>query len=567
MANASYQALARKWRPRTFQELVGQEHVVQTLSHALDNGRLHHAFLFTGTRGVGKTTIARIFAKSLNCEQGVSATPCGVCSACREIDEGRFVDLLEVDAASRTGVDDTRDLLDNVQYAPARGRYKVYLIDEVHMFSRSSFNALLKTLEEPPPHVKFLLATTDPQRLPVTVLSRCLQFPLKRLPLGLIRERLIHILAEEQIPYEDTAITLIARAGDGSLRDALSLLDQAVAFGGGQVALAQVEQMLGTLDRGRVVALLETLIAGDGATLLQQVAALDELAPDYEAVLAALLSLLQQLALQQIVPDADPGEDYDPAVLARLAALVAPEDVQLFYQIALLGRRDLPLAPDLRGGFEMVLLRMLCFRPGDDGTEPALPTSPQPPTQRRPTVPSAGEPPVRSAAAALAALKKGPDKPPESRAPAVPTPETQESNASTAPVPMAANDTGEAEWHTVVERLDTAGLALELARHAVLQRREGSTLYLSVEAGFAARPRSAEERLQAALEAYYGCPLQLVFETATDTVATPARRHSEAQAERRAVAVRTIHEDPNVQTLMAVFDAQVQEDSIAPLDD
>ena len=360
----SYQVLARKWRPRTFHELVGQEHVVRALSNALDQQRLHHAFLFTGTRGVGKTTIARIFAKSLNCETGVSATPCGQCAACQEIDTGRFVDLIEVDAASRTKVEDTRELLENVQYAPSRGRFKVYLIDEVHMLSAHSFNALLKTLEEPPPHVKFLLATTDPQKLPVTVLSRCLQFNLKRLPVGMITDYLEQVLAREEIPSEPTAIRRIARAGEGSMRDALSLLDQAIAFGGGRVEATAVEAMLGGIDQGRVMRLLQALAASDAPALMQQVADLDELAPDYEAVLADLLSLLQRVALVQVVPEAGSDEDWgDPEEVQGLAQSLSPEDVQLFYQIALLGRRDLPLMPDPRGGFEMVLLRMLCFQP------------------------------------------------------------------------------------------------------------------------------------------------------------------------------------------------------------
>ena len=349
----SYLVLARKWRPRSFAELVGQEHVVRALTNALDSGRVHHAFLFTGTRGVGKTTIARILAKALNCETGVKAQPCGVCSACREIDEGRFVDLIEVDAASRTKVEDTREMLENVQYAPSRGRYKVYLIDEVHMLSGHSFNALLKTLEEPPPHVKFLLATTDPQKLPVTVLSRCLQFHLKRLPAALITERMGTILAAESVPFEPTALPLLARAADGSLRDALSLLDQALVFGAGKVIETDVRSMLGTIDRGHVARLIECLAAGDAAALIAVLAALDEQAPDYDQVLAELAALLERLALVQLVPDSGADGGFDPELLATLAPRFAAEDLQLYYQIALLGRRDLDLAPDARVGFEM----------------------------------------------------------------------------------------------------------------------------------------------------------------------------------------------------------------------
>ncbi|MBM3272932.1 DNA polymerase III subunit gamma/tau, partial [Candidatus Kaiserbacteria bacterium] len=367
----SYLVLARKWRPRSFAELVGQEHVQQALINALDSGRIHHAFLFTGTRGVGKTTIARILARSLNCEQGVSSRPCGACAACREIDEGRFVDLIEVDAASRTKVDDTRELLDNVQYAPTRGRYKVYLIDEVHMLSSHSFNALLKTLEEPPPHVKFLLATTDPQKLPVTVLSRCLQFNLKRLPAELIAGRLQQILAAEEVAAEPGAITLLARAADGSLRDGLSLLDQMLAFGGGRVTEADTRRLLGTVDRAHVVRIVDCLAQGDAHGVLEAVAAVDEFAPDYAALLDELATVLQKVALRQVLPDLPDDEVWSGELLARLATAMSPEDVQLCYQIAILGRRDLPLAPGPRLGVEMTLLRMLAFRPEGAGQRAA----------------------------------------------------------------------------------------------------------------------------------------------------------------------------------------------------
>jgi len=331
----SYRVLARKWRPRSFAELAGQEHVVKALVHALDSGRLHHAFLFSGTRGVGKTTIARLVAKSLNCETGVSSRPCGKCAACVEIDEGRFVDLIEVDAASRTKVDDTRELLDNVQYAPTSGAYKVYLIDEVHMLSNHSFNALLKTLEEPPPHVKFLLATTEPQKLPVTVLSRCLQFNLKRLPQALIVERLRHILVAEAIEFEPAALTLIARAAEGSMRDALSLADQVIAFGAGRVAEEPTREMLGTVDRGHIVRLLERLAAGDARGLLEEVATLAERAPDFAQALGELASLVQKVALTQAIADGPEDELYAVETLQRLAAAIGAEDLQLYYQIAL----------------------------------------------------------------------------------------------------------------------------------------------------------------------------------------------------------------------------------------
>ncbi len=350
--------------------MVGQTHVLKALINALDNQRLHHAYLFTGTRGVGKTTIARIIAKCLNCETGVSSTPCGQCSVCREIDEGRFVDLIEVDAASRTKVEDTRELLDNVQYAPSRGRYKVYLIDEVHMLSSHSFNALLKTLEEPPPHVKFLLATTDPQKLPVTILSRCLQFSLKNMPPERVVEHLTHVLGVENVPFEEDALWLLGRAADGSMRDAMSLTDQAIAFGEGKVLAADVRAMLGTLDHGQVYGVLQALLEGDARALLEAVRHLAEQGPDWAGVLAEMLNVLHRVAIAQALPEAvDNGQGDRDRVLALAQALPA-EDVQFYYQMGLIGRRDLPLAPDPRSGFEMVLLRMLAFRPADTGDAP-----------------------------------------------------------------------------------------------------------------------------------------------------------------------------------------------------
>ncbi|MEB3898865.1 DNA polymerase III subunit gamma/tau [Pseudomonas putida] len=370
----SYQVLARKWRPRSFREMVGQTHVLKALINALDNQRLHHAYLFTGTRGVGKTTIARIIAKCLNCETGITSTPCGTCSVCREIDEGRFVDLIEIDAASRTKVEDTRELLDNVQYAPSRGRFKVYLIDEVHMLSTHSFNALLKTLEEPPPYVKFILATTDPQKLPATILSRCLQFSLKNMSPERVVEHLSHVLGAENVPFEEDALWLLGRAADGSMRDAMSLTDQAIAFGEGKVLAADVRAMLGTLDHGQVYGVLQALLEGDARALLEAVRNLAEQGPDWNGVLAEMLNVLHRVAIAQALPEAvDNGQGDRDRVLALASALPA-EDVQFYYQMGLIGRRDLPLAPDPRGGFEMVLLRMLAFRPADadDAPKPVL---------------------------------------------------------------------------------------------------------------------------------------------------------------------------------------------------
>ena len=359
----SYQVLARKWRPKTFREMVGQEHVLKALINSLDRDRLHHAYLFTGTRGVGKTTIARILARCLNCEVGVSSEPCGQCGACLEITENRFIDLIEVDAASRTKVEDTRELLDNVQYAPTRGRYKVYLIDEVHMLSTHSFNALLKTLEEPPPHVKFLLATTDPQKLPATILSRCMQFSLKNMAPENIVGHLKYVLEQEMVAAEDAALYQLANAADGSMRDALSLTDQAIAFGSGKVSDSDVTTMLGSVDRNAVADLLSKVIAKDAKAVLAKVGQLGEHGADYMAVLEELLSLLHRLTIAQVVPEAVEEHWGDKDALVAMAKAVPAEEIQLFYQMALNGRKDLAFAPDLRSGFEMILMRMLAFAP------------------------------------------------------------------------------------------------------------------------------------------------------------------------------------------------------------
>ena len=359
----SYQVLARKWRPKTFAEMVGQQHVLQALVNALDSERLHHAYLFTGTRGVGKTTLARIFSKSLNCEQGVSSTPCGECSSCREVDEGRSVDLIEIDAASRTGVDDMRELLDNVQYAPTHSRYKVYLIDEVHMLSKHSFNALLKTLEEPPEHIKFLLATTDPQKLPVTVLSRCLQFNLKRMTRQQIESHLTDILHKEAIPFEAEALIYLAQAADGSMRDALSLLDQSIAYGGGEIQQETVSTMLGAISRDGLVKILQALISQNAEQLLQQSRLLIERNPDYQRICEDLLSLFHQMALYRSSAAVEPEDPMIQEQLKQLAAEVGADEIQLYYQIVLQGRKDLEITPDQGLGFEMLMLRLLAFTP------------------------------------------------------------------------------------------------------------------------------------------------------------------------------------------------------------
>ncbi|PRA54208.1 MULTISPECIES: DNA polymerase III subunit gamma/tau [Pseudomonas] len=434
----SYQVLARKWRPRSFREMVGQTHVLKALINALDSQRLHHAYLFTGTRGVGKTTIARIIAKCLNCETGITSTPCGTCSVCREIDEGRFVDLIEIDAASRTKVEDTRELLDNVQYAPSRGRFKVYLIDEVHMLSSHSFNALLKTLEEPPPYVKFILATTDPQKLPATILSRCLQFSLKNMTPERVVEHLTHVLGVENVPFEDDALWLLGRAADGSMRDAMSLTDQAIAFGEGKVMAADVRAMLGTLDHGQVYDVLHALIEGDAKALLEAVRHLAEQGPDWNGVLSEILNVLHRVAIAQALPEGvDNGHGDRDRVLALAQALPA-EDVQFYYQMGLIGRRDLPLAPDPRGGFEMVLLRMLAFRPADTADAPRQPLKPVGISQatvdsaQSVAVPQRVVPPAPSAAPPVAP---------------VPQPETPAVVAEVEPAPVVAEEVVDLPWN------------------------------------------------------------------------------------------------------------------------
>lgn len=452
----SYQVLARKWRPRSFREMVGQTHVLKALINALDSQRLHHAYLFTGTRGVGKTTIARIIAKCLNCETGITSSPCGECSVCREIDEGRFVDLIEIDAASRTKVEDTRELLDNVQYAPSRGRFKVYLIDEVHMLSSHSFNALLKTLEEPPPYVKFILATTDPQKLPATILSRCLQFSLKNMTPERVVEHLTHVLTAESVPFEDDALWLLGRAADGSMRDAMSLTDQAIAFGEGKVLATDVRAMLGTLDHGQVFDVLHSLIEGDAKALLEAVRHLAEQGPDWNGVLSEILNVLHRVAIAQALPEGvDNGHGDRDRVLALAQALPA-EDVQFYYQMGLIGRRDLPLAPDPRGGFEMVLLRMLAFRPADTADAPRQPLKPVGISQA--TVDSANSvaaapKPAQVVAAAVAptpAPVAAPAPAPEP-APVAPVAPVAEPEPEPEPTPVVAEAVVDLPWNDPVE--------------------------------------------------------------------------------------------------------------------
>ncbi len=531
----SYQVLARKWRPQSFPEMVGQAHVVRALTNALEHNRLHHAYLFTGTRGVGKTTIARILAKSLNCEtKGVTAYPCGECHACLEVNAGRFIDLIEVDAASRTKVEDTRELLENVQYAPTRGRYKVYLIDEVHMLSTNSFNALLKTLEEPPSHVKFLLATTDPQKLPPTILSRCLQFNLKRLPQEQIYLHLAKILQAEEIAYEDMGLHLLSQAADGSLRDALSLLDQAIAFSAGKVIAEDVNSMLGTLDQNVILNLMQALATADASQVLQQVAQLAEQNPDFVQVLNDLLAILQQIAIAQFVPEAIDKNRGDVETILKLAQQLSKEDVQLFYQIGLIGRRDLPLSPDLRGGFEMVLLRMLAFQPATSQSANVT------------TVP-----PVHAVSVApQTSVSAQHSQPPPSRISPTLSPSP--------PVNVSTNHSTNNEWTQILNILPLSGTGLiqQLAIHCEYKKRQANTLHLAIAPGYSTHKRK-EKELEQLVQQHYNKELKLeisVEEPQTETFAQQQQRVQ--QSEQQAIEAE-ISSDPFVTQLQQQCDAKI----------
>jgi DNA polymerase-3 subunit gamma/tau len=552
----SYLALARKWRPRRFEDVRGQNHVVKALQHALERDRLHPAILLTGTRGVGKTTLARIIAKGLNCDTGVSAQPCGVCSACKEINDGRFVDLLEIDAASNTGVDDVRQLIDNAQYSPGRGRYKVYLIDEVHMLSKSAFNALLKTLEEPPPHVKFILATTDPQKLPITVLSRCLQFNLKRLPQNLIRDALADILKQEGLEFELSAMGELARSADGSMRDGLSLLDQAIAFSGGRaLERGAVEEMLGTVGRRTLFEIVGALSRGDGQALLEGIHKLDESAPDHAALLNDLAAALQRIAVLQLLPKS--GEEDDDPALEPLAKAIAPEDVQVWYQIAVLGRRDLPWAPDPRLGFEMTLLRMLAFRP-----EAAAPGAASPPgaggrTQSAPVA----SPAAAARPAAAAPLAEGLVATPAAAPAAISVPR---------PAPAAAPLTAPSDdpWAQCIETLGLDGMTRQLALFCVWLGQEGDTVRLALEAR--AKHLLNEDRraaIQRALGAKAGTALTLSIEVgvAADAL-SPAAAEERRVIERQRGAEAAIESDPQVRAFKDAFGATVRPGSVQPVE-
>ena len=568
----SYQVLARKWRPRNFAELYGQDHVVKALGNALDSGRLHHAYLLTGTRGVGKTTIARILAKSLNCVNGVTSIPCGVCPACTDIDAGRFVDLLELDAASNTGIDNMREILDNARYAPTVGRYKVYLIDEVHMLSKAAFNSMLKTLEEPPAHVKFVLATTDPQKIPVTVLSRCLQFNLKALSPTLIVARLTEILTAEGIAFDAAALALIARAAHGSMRDALSVLDQAIAHGAGEVRVAEVRVMLGAVDSEHVFRIADALLVADGVALLAESRALGERGLALPSALEELASLFHRIAVAQTVPetlDALP----DAEKIALYAAAMTPEAVQLAYQICVQGRADLALAPDESTGFTMTLLRLLAFEPmgaptsDTAGTSSARAASAGAALHRatRETPPIAQ--PRREAALAPTAASRVVASP--AVATIVPTPArataaTAEPTGSS-PATAASASIAIADWPAFVATLKLSGIAAQLAAQTELKAQSGNEFVLGVpEAARHLTDRTYTDKLKAALEENFARKVRLTFEIGGAATATLAAQEKRERAAAQAKTEAAFRDDPFVQDVLARFDAKVRPDSIKP---
>jgi len=509
----SYQVLARKWRPRRFQDMVGQEHVLRMLANALDQKRLHHAYLFTGTRGVGKTTLGRILAKCFNCETDVTSTPCGICHSCKAIDAGQFLDLYEVDAASRTKVEDTRELLDNVLYAPSQGRYKVYLIDEAHMLSNHSFNALLKTLEEPPEHVKFVLATTDPKRLPATILSRCLQFHLKKITPGQITQHLQHICSEETVTNEIPALEQLAKSADGSMRDALSLLDQAIAYGQGSVNKKDVDTILGSMAQDDILPLLQALAIQDGNHLFNTIALLAERAPDFQQILEELISMFHQIAINQIVPNA---VNIDSSI-AIIANQFTPEDVQLYYQIALLGKRDLPLTPSPQQGFEMTMLRMLAFKPNVTATRT----------------------PIMSAERPLSKPEKS--LPPKEK------------------IVDVLTATHTTEWRDLLPKLELSGMAYALAANCTLETITENKVVLALSANH--QPmlnQKLQERISEAFVRHFKHALQVEIIITTAELSTPVKQQQHEKKQQLEVATHSIMQDPRVKQLIDMYDATVE---------
>jgi len=565
-------ALARSWRPKTFSELVGQDHVVKALTHALDQGRLHHAWLFTGTRGVGKTTISRIMAKALNCTGSdgsgkMTSEPCGKCPACMEIDAGRFVDYIEMDAASNRGVDDIAALLEKAAYAPSSGRYKVYMIDEVHMLTNHAFNAMLKTLEEPPEHIKFILATTDPQKIPVTILSRCLQFNLKQMPVPLIVEHLEKVLAAEKVEYDVNALRVLAKAAQGSMRDALSLTDQAIAYAAGKVTEESVRGMLGTLDDAYLIRILDCLIAKDGASLLAVANEMGERSMSFSLALQDLSSLLQKIAAAQVVPESVLDDWPEAGEIRRLATQLTKEEAQLFYQITITSRPDLSLAPDEQTGFAMTLLRMLAFRPGNNNngggggsTAPSSPAAPPVNTAR----PVSAAPSVSSAAPAAAAPAKS--AAPAARASA-PAPAAKPAAAATAATPVG-NSAERPDWHALMRQLPIKGLVQQLAFQTELQDWNDSAA--SVRATIVTpMPQLASEasvgRLADALSAHFGKPVKIVIEKGQVEGKTVAKVDAQIHQEKRMNAEQMIAADPFIQQLQKEFGATVVGGSVKPL--
>ena len=602
----SHQVLARKWRPGTFSEMVGQQHVLQALVNALETGRLHHAYLFTGTRGVGKTTVARILAKCLNCDTGVTSTPCGECGACLEIAEGRSVDLIEVDAASKTKVEDTRELLENVQYTPTRARYKIYLIDEVHMLSNHSFNALLKTLEEPPPHAMFLLATTDPQKLPATVLSRCLQFNLKNMQPEQIVAHLTHILSAESVDADAEALSLIARAAEGSMRDALSLSDQAIAFGEGRLAGAEVREMLGTVDRGQVLEIVAAILEDDAATVLSLVAHIAEHAPDFVSTLDELASILHQMTIAQTVPDALDTSWPDQARIVELAARATIDDTQLFWQMATSGRRDVYLASSARAGLEMVLLRMIAFRPavviqpqaaageppvkkpeppatpvvregGSEGAQSAATIAPRI-DQTVPTDQTVSSSPHRASVSATdETVVEIPESTPHSKDPSA------AGNAKAAPVVAEApiNDSADVRavdeervtltalspdrWPLVFDALTFAGILHNIALNLELLEVSDPTLRFAIAQADASLFNDRHpEQLSQALSQQIGQTIHAKIERVPQTTRTPASHRAAVAAQQLAEAEQAISNDDALQQLIRAFDGEIIPGSIRP---
>lgn len=556
-------ALARSWRPKTFSQLVGQDHVVKALTHALDQGRLHHAWLFTGTRGVGKTTIARIMAKALNCtgEDGqgrMTSEPCGKCPACLEIDAGRFVDYIEMDAASNRGVDDIAALLEKAAYAPSNARYKVYMIDEVHMLTNHAFNAMLKTLEEPPEHVKFILATTDPQKIPVTILSRCLQFNLKQMPVPLIVEHLEKVLAAENVDCETNALRVLAKAAQGSMRDALSLTDQAIAYAAGKVSEEAVRGMLGTLDDAYLIRILDALIAKDGATLLAISNEMGERSMSFSLALADLSSLIQKIAAAQIVPESVLEDWPEAAEIRRLAGALTKEEAQLFYQISITSRPDLSLAPDEQTGFAMTLLRMLAFRPGNETPGRAGNSAPPVASAPRSSAPAnQTAAPVRTSAPA-----------PTASAPA-PMAAKPAASAPPAPVPAAtASAANRPDWHALMRQLPVKGLVQQLAFQTELQDWEDSPSGVRATV-VTPMPQLASEasvgRLADALTAHFGKPIKVVIEKGEVEGKTVAKVDAQIHQEKRQNAEQMIAQDPFIQQLEKEFGAKVVGGSVKPL--